>query len=501
MLKQMYTYFRQTPLYRSMLYALATVLVAAIILSFFNVLPYDAVDILLTSLYLMVVVWGVSWILGKLFKAKPNPESSLITALILAFIFGPMPLIDNLAPLTFLAAVAGASKYLLVWRRSHIFNPAAIAAVATALVFDVGASWWVGSIYLLPVVILAGLYEVFYKVNRGRLVFVFLGAYTVFFLARAFFDGLTPISALDNLWTTLLYSPILFFTFVMLVEPLTSPAERNKRLIFGVLVAFLIVWLPKILPGVTYSLELSLLIGNIFAALSGNQGRIMLQLVKKEKFGPNIMGFWFKPSPKRQFIPGQFLNYTLPHKRADLRGTRRFFSISSSPTEDNILLTTKFAEKSSSFKNALRALQRGDELTATRPEGDFVMPDDLTRPLVFVAGGIGVTPYRSMIKYLLDKNEKRPITLIYGARTKEEFVFKDIFSQAEKSLDLKTVYIEGEPITTELIRQNAADFKKALIYVSGPEPMVRALLTQLRKAGAHSKNLRHDYFPGYSKQD
>lgn len=485
-------------MYRSMLYALLVMLLAAILLSLFNFLPYSAANISLTSLYLMLIVWAVSWLLGKLFKAKPNPESSLITALILALIFGPIPLVENWDMLTFLGAAAAASKYLLVWRRNHIFNPAALAAVATVLVFDVGASWWVGSSYLVIVVILAGIYEVFYKVNRAGLVLGFLAAYAVFFLVRAFFDGLGPLAALDSLWTALIYSPILFFASVMLIEPLTSPANRNKRLIYGILVAFLIIWLPKIL-NVSYTLELSLLIGNIFAALSGNQSRVMLKLVRKEKLAPNIMGFWFKPSPKREFTPGQFLNYTLAHKRADLRGTRRFFSISSSPTEDDILLTTKFAEKSSSFKKALRSLQNGAELAASRPEGDFIMPGDLKQPLVFIAGGIGVTPYRSMVKYLLDKNEKRPITLIYAARSAEEFVFKDVFSEAEKTLGLKTVYIEGQPLNTALIRQNSPDFKKATIYISGPEPMVRSLMSELRKSGA--KNIKHDYFPGYDKQD
>lgn len=495
----MYTYFRQTPLYRSMLYALLTILFAAIVLSWINILPYSALNILLTSLYLTVVVWAVSWALGRIFKAKPNAESSFITALILALIFGPLPLADNFAVLTFLGLMAAASKYLLVWRRSHIFNPAAIAALSTALIFDVGASWWVGSIYLLPVVILAGLYETFFKVNRGPLVFSFLAAYSVFFLVRAFFGGSAPLDALDNLWTTLLYSPLLFFSFVMLVEPLTSPAQRNKRIIFGILVAGLVVWLPKILLGASYTLELSLLLGNIFAALSGNQGRLMLRLVKKERLAPNIMGFWFKPSPQRQFQPGQFLNYTLPHRRSDLRGTRRFFSISSSPTEESILLTTKFADKSSSFKKALRSLQKGDELTASRPEGDFVMPTDLNQPLVFVAGGIGVTPYRSMIKYLIDKNEKRPITLIYAARIKEEFVFKDIFDQAKKSLGIKTVYLEKQPLTAESIAQNSPDLKKSLIYISGPEPMVRSLMLELRRSGISRTKIKHDYFPGYTK--
>jgi glycine betaine catabolism B len=499
-------YMRNTPMYRSMMYFLMTLIGVAVGLCIIDVLPYNPLDILLTSLYLSGVCWAGSWGLGKLLGAKPNPESSIITALILALIFGPMPLIDNVLVLTFVGLAAVSSKYLLVWRQSHVFNPAALGAVAGALVMGVGATWWVASIYLLPLVLIGGLYEA-YKANRLHLALSFLVAYAVFFVARALFGGADIASALDTLWMLSLHSPILFFVFVMLIEPLTSPAERSKRIYYGVLTALLAVGLPWVLPGVPYTLELSLLLGNVFAILGGNQGRLLLTLKKKEQLAPNITGFWFSPSHDRHFQPGQFLHYTLPHRRSDMRGSRRFFTIASSPTESDILLVTKFAERSSSFKSALQAMSPGDEIAATRPDGEFVLPDDSQRPLVLIAGGIGVTPYRSIVKHLLDTKQKRPITLIYSARTKQELVFRDVFDSATKSVGLKTVYVvddpprdwKGEkgPLSAELIKNYSQHAEKTLFYISGPEPMVRSLTSQLRGAGISAGNIKRDYFPGY----
>jgi glycine betaine catabolism B len=506
MVDALVAYMRNTPMYRSMLYFLLALLWLAAGLSFIGVLPYSPLDILLTGLYLTTIGWAGSWGLGKLLGAKPNPESSVITALILALIFGPMPLADNILALTFVGLAAVSSKYLLVWRQSHVFNPAALGAVAGALVLGVGATWWVASIYLLPLVLIGGLYEA-YKANRLHLALSFLVAYAVFFVVRVLLGGADIASALDTLWMLLLHSPILFFVFVMLIEPLTSPAERSKRIYYGVLTAMLAVGLPWALPGVPYTLELSLLLGNLFAILSGNQGRLLLTLKRKEQLAPNIIGFWFNPSHDRHFQPGQFLHYTLPHRRSDMRGSRRFFTIASSPTESDILLVTKFAERSSSFKSALQAMSTGDEIAATRPEGEFVLPDDDKRPLVFIAGGIGVTPYRSIIKHLVDTKQKRPVTLIYGAKTGQELVFRDLFDSAEESIGLKNVYVLDEPprswkgekgpLTAELIKKHSPDAKEALFYLSGPEPMVRSLISQLQDAGVPTKNIKRDYFPGY----
>ena len=132
---------------------------------------------------------------------------------------------------------------------------------------------------------------------------------------------------------------------------------------------------------------------------------------------------------------------------------------------------------------------------ATGAEGDFVLSKDEGRKLAFVAGGVGITPFRSMAKYLIDTNVRRDIVLLYSANRPEEFVFTELFSQA-KNRGLNTVYIT-ERVNADLIRQNIPDWKTRLFYVSGPQPMVKAVEKTLALMGIPKRAIKRDYFPGY----
>lgn len=192
---------------------------------------------------------------------------------------------------------------------------------------------------------------------------------------------------------------------------------------------------------------------------------------------------------------GQFTEIRLPHNNKDKRGDKRWFTISSSPTEDLVSITTKFStDPSSSFKTTLQALKPGDELNLASPMGDFILPKDQTIPLVFVAGGIGCTPYRSIIKYLIDSKEERDITLLYAANSQQEVAFKDIFA----SLGNKFKIIVGERLNAQMIKDLAQATPSHYIYLSGPEPMVEELDKDLKSSGINKKQIHTDFFPGYS---
>jgi ferredoxin-NADP reductase len=211
----------------------------------------------------------------------------------------------------------------------------------------------------------------------------------------------------------------------------------------------------------------------------------------------NIRTFHFKPKEPVKQIAGQFIQMVLPHDNPDDRGIKRWFTVSSSPTDSDLMITTKFAgDKSSSFKKTLFGLEPGTTLEMVVPEGDFTLPDDKDLELIFIAGGIGVTPYHSMIKYLADKGEKRQITLVYGAQTKDELAFMDLF----KSYGVHLQPVIGERMTTESLMKIIGDPAGKLIYLSGPEPMVEALTDSLVKAGLPADKLKSDYFPGYENQ-
>ena len=99
----------------------------------------------------------------------------------------------------------------------------------------------------------------------------------------------------------------------------------------------------------------------------------------------------------------------------------------------------KFYPQGSSFKKALLSMNEQTTIVAGNLAGDFTLPQDQKTKLVFMAGGIGVTPFRSMIKYCIDKHEERPIVLFYANKVVSEFAYTDIFEDAKK-VGIKTVY-------------------------------------------------------------
>ncbi|KKT28631.1 MAG: hypothetical protein A3G02_02115 [Candidatus Yanofskybacteria bacterium RIFCSPLOWO2_12_FULL_44_13b] len=471
-------------MYRLMLNFLIAVLAAVIGFSFFGILPYGGLDILFQTLVFILLCWAANKIFTQIAGIKPNPESAVITALILSLISGPFNVWSDWIILLIIAASAMASKYVLVWNKSHIFNPAAVGVIA-GMVMGYPASWWIGSKYILPVILLGG-YIVLKKIRNLHLTLSFLAAYTILLILTR------PLGQLSGVF---LDSAIIFFASVMLVEPLTSPQNKAKRIYFGIFVALALVIFQRL--GLAYSLELSLLSGNMLSRILSPDFRMAVVLKRKEYLNQSIIGFWFDSLRPIVFQPGQYLEWTLSHDKPDKRGIRRYFTIASSPTEKEILLATRISDPGSTFKKELANMNPGREITTSKVSGDFILPKDTSRKLLFIAGGIGITPYRSMIKFMLDSNEKRDIILLYGARNKEDFVFRNLFSEAER-IGLKNIYIEGG-IDSEAIKLNTPDFTERIIYISGPEPMVEAVVGELKSIGVKKTMIKTDYFPGYEK--
>lgn len=216
--------------------------------------------------------------------------------------------------------------------------------------------------------------------------------------------------------------------------------------------------------------------------------------VKSVMEAENIVTFHWQPEQPVSYTAGQYIQLTLPHDNADDRGIKRWFTLSSSPTEPDLTITTKdYGDKASSFKKTLFALEPGAAVEMAEPEGDFILPDNPSLDLVFIAGGIGVTPYHSMIKYLSDKGEKRSIKLLYAAQADNQIAFNELFSSY--GVDL-VPYIDKRLTTDEIMAQIGSAEGK-MIYLSGPEPMVEALTDSLKAAGLTDDNLKSDYFPGY----
>lgn len=215
-----------------------------------------------------------------------------------------------------------------------------------------------------------------------------------------------------------------------------------------------------------------------------------------EHVASNIQTFWFKPERPLRYDAGQFIELTINHADQDSRGNRRWFTLSSSPTDSLLGVTTKLAAAPSSFKKHLFTLKPGDRIQISESMGDFVLPKDASIPLVFVGGGIGVTPLHSMMKYLHDTHQKRTIHLLYAAHSEQEIAFKNLFDTVATT----TEYLTDRKLTSEDVLRLAADNTKPMIFLSGPEEMVEVFVDDLKKSGVPSSRLVTDYFPGYAGQ-
>lgn len=212
-----------------------------------------------------------------------------------------------------------------------------------------------------------------------------------------------------------------------------------------------------------------------------------------EHITPTIRTFWFRPERPVRYIAGQFTELHLPHDKTDDRGIRRWFTLSSSPTEELLGITTRIEKNGSTFKTQLANLTPGTRLHLADPMGDFVLPKDTTIPLVFVAAGLGITPVRSMVKWLHDTDEQRKIILLF-ATSPDEIAFSDLF--ASYNLDFQPIITNRrQHLTAETIQKVAGG--ESLMYISGPEELVESLYNQLKRLGIDPSRLVADYFPGY----
>jgi ferredoxin-NADP reductase/Na+-translocating ferredoxin:NAD+ oxidoreductase RnfD subunit len=502
-------------MYRLTLYYLIALVGLGFVLSLFGLVPARPEAILSTTAILLAASLGANAVFSRIWRIRSNPESSLITALILALILDPVWPVANprgALVIALAAAVGMASKYLLAFRRQHLFNPAAVAALFSGLVFGAFASWWVGGTWLLPLVVVGGALLA-RKVSRFRLIGVFLGEFILFLVVLSLLNGLGPDMIVQSMLFVLGQSAVVFFAVVMLTEPMTSPKRFSLQALYAGIVAFL--YQPQLaILGHNLTPEQALMIGNLFSYLVSPSYKLRLEMKEQRRIGSEIVSFTFARPAWFRHKPGQYMEWSLPLHNADSRGTRRYFSLASSPTEDEIMIAARFPVPASRFKEALLETSPGSLVTAGELAGDFTLPRDPRKPLAFIAGGIGITPFRSMLKYLADRGEKRDIVLLYSAGSEEQIVFADVLEEARKTVgvnvtvtltDLEQIRAgwtgaRGQ-VDGAMIRQVIPDASRRLFLVSGPPGMVNSAKTALKSAGVPRSSIRTDYFPGYPAKE
>jgi len=207
------------------------------------------------------------------------------------------------------------------------------------------------------------------------------------------------------------------------------------------------------------------------------------------------------------FRPGQYFWVTLPDiGYDDEKGLRRHITVVTSPNERGVLgLATRLRD--TAFKRTLRELPVGAEVDVEQPKGSFGLPDDPSRPLVFVAGGIGITVFHSMLRFISEERLPYRITLIYSNRDRESTAFLEELQKLEQELDLRLILTmtddQGWDGETRMIDARfltdylGDDLDGYTFLVAGPPQMTKAVEQALAEAGAAEENVIVEGFSGY----
>ena len=221
----------------------------------------------------------------------------------------------------------------------------------------------------------------------------------------------------------------------------------------------------------------------------------------------NVKSFRFKTNPNADFEAGQFFFVTI-----NIRGDERtkHFSFSNSPTEKGYIEFTKRITESD-FSRALDGLKPGNRAKLKMPGGNFTLRDEHEK-IAFLSGGIGITPIRSMCKFVTDMKLSTDIVLLYGNDKEEDIIFRqDLDSMHASNENIHVVYTLTSPeikkdtwrgrtglINEDMIKEEISDFKERVFYICGPPNMVKNLTDVLKnKLSIGEGMIRRENFAGY----
>ncbi|MFD5278871.1 FAD-dependent oxidoreductase [Pseudarthrobacter sp. NPDC058362] len=517
-------------MYRLTLMVLAVLATYSLVLELLGWLTFGFPEMAAHLVICLGATYAANKVMAALFRVPPHPESSLITGLLLYFLFWPSFRPLDLAGTLLACVLASLSKYVLAWRGRHIFNPAAAGAFLAGLTGLNIATWWAATPAML-IVVVPGVLLVLYRMGKLRMAGVFLamaaGIITVELLGAG-------MSAGQAMWQALAQRPLLFFVGFMLTEPLTLPPRRWQQLALAAVVGAIFA-VPYNLGFVANSPELALLVGNIVAFLVGQRGSVDLAFVGAESLTATTREFSFRPSRPVRFQPGQYLEVDLPHARSDGKGRRRVFSLAGSPREPLIRFAVRTSEPVSAAKGVLLALKPGDRLRATTVGGDFLLPRDTAKPVLLIAAGIGITPFMSYLRS--GELQRRDALLIVLARNQHEVPFADELRRAHNA-GVRTIIratgglradssidnsagddVAGNDAARDAVDQSGAavstpsgqgspgwldaagladlvpEINDREVYISGSPSSVASLRAAARQAGA--RRVHTDSFAGY----
>lgn len=232
-----------------------------------------------------------------------------------------------------------------------------------------------------------------------------------------------------------------------------------------------------------------------------------LKLISRREIARGTIEFIFDKPAGLNFIPGQYAGFTLINpSETDASGITRRFSLLSTPADNHIAIATRI--QNSAYKRVLNTLAIGDEIKFAGPTGAFILHEDVSIPAVFIAGGIGITPFYSMIQHATQHHSPQKMVLFYGNQTPNDSIYlQEILELQKQNPHFTCVPTMANPdeswkgetgfITHTMIKKYIPDLEASVYYVCGSPAMVTALQETLVEMGINEEKIKVEDFPGY----
>jgi len=234
------------------------------------------------------------------------------------------------------------------------------------------------------------------------------------------------------------------------------------------------------------------------------------RLKEKEHLAEGTMGFYFAKPEGFQFKAGQYLDITLVDPpETDAEGNIRSLSIASAPEDEHLLVATRMRD--TAFKRVLGMAPLDFEINMEGPMGSFILHNNSAKPAVFLAGGIGITPFSSIIRHAAKAKLPHKLYLFYSNRRPEDAAFMPILQELEKEnpnfkfipsmseMNKSAQAWNGETgfINREMLARHLPALQGPIYYIAGPPAMVAAMRQMLNAAGVDEDDIRTEEFAGY----
>ncbi len=219
----------------------------------------------------------------------------------------------------------------------------------------------------------------------------------------------------------------------------------------------------------------------------------ILSLISSHDEVGNVRTFIFEKNGL-EWVAGQSQAYVLSQAGGTEKENQHWFTISSAPVEGTINISTRVS--SSLFKQALNSMNPGEEIRAHSLGGTFIWEEIDSAPVILIAAGIGITPFRSILLQRSATGKAINASLLYFNRTNEIPFEKELQKLSQEHSDFQMKTVIGESVTAEKIFELAPEAAERIIYLSGPAPMVSSIGSVLKERGA---TIKQDRFPGYDE--